>query len=578
MKTWEQRKLSDIYASIGNAFVGTATPYYVESGHFYLESNNIKDGQINHNSEIFINDEFYEKQKDKWLHTGDMVMVQSGHVGHAAVIPEELDNSAAHALIMFRHPKEKIEPYFLNYQYQTNKSKKKIEEITTGNTIKHILASDMQEFVVDITNYDEQKKIGSYFQKLDHLITLHQRKCYRFIDIALDAWEQRKWIDVVDISTEMVNPTTGEYDNMPHIAPGNIESFTGRILDNVKTVKEEQLISGKFRFRPDDVVYGKINPQLGKYFYATVNGLTSADAYVFNGKNGLKQKFLFALLQTSDFFKYSVSVSKRSGMPKINRDELNAYSFLMPSEEEQDRIGSYLLQLDHLITLHQRKCEETKSLKKYMLQKMFPENGNCVPKIRFSGFADAWEQRKLKDYLEVSREKNKTESYGKEDVLSVSGEHGIVNQIEFQGRSFAGVSVANYGVVEAGDVVYTKSPLKSNPYGIIKTNKGKTGIVSTLYAVYKPRMNTNSEFVQIYFELDSRMNSYMHPLVNKGAKNDMKVSDENALKGPVAFPELEEQNAITQYFDKLDRLITLHQHKCDELQKLKKFMLQNMFV
>ena len=382
MKTWEQRKLSDIYASIGNAFVGTATPYYVESGHFYLESNNIKDGQINHNSEIFINDEFYEKQKDKWLHTGDMVMVQSGHVGHAAVIPEELDNSAAHALIMFRHPKEKIEPYFLNYQYQTNKSKKKIEEITTGNTIKHILASDMQEFVVDITNYDEQKKIGSYFQKLDHLITLHQRK-----------------------------------------------------------------------------------------------------------------------------------------------------------------------------------CEETKSLKKYMLQKMFPENGNCVPKIRFSGFADAWEQRKLKDYLEVSREKNKTESYGKEDVLSVSGEHGIVNQIEFQGRSFAGVSVANYGVVEAGDVVYTKSPLKSNPYGIIKTNKGKTGIVSTLYAVYKPRMNTNSEFVQIYFELDSRMNSYMHPLVNKGAKNDMKVSDENALKGPVAFPELEEQNAITQYFDKLDRLNTLHQHK-----------------
>lgn len=218
---------------------------------------------------------------------------------------------------------------------------------------------------------EEQQRIGWYFSNIDHFITLHQRKCYRFIDIALDAWEQRKWIDVVDISTEMVNPTTGEYDNMPHIAPGNIESFTGRILDNVKTVKEEQLISGKFRFRPDDVVYGKINPQLGKYFYATVNGLTSADAYVFNGKNGLKQKFLFALLQTSDFFKYSVSVSKRSGMPKINRDELNAYSFLMPSEEEQDRIGSYLLQLDHLITLHQHKCDELQKLKKFMLQNMF---------------------------------------------------------------------------------------------------------------------------------------------------------------------------------------------------------------
>ena len=176
-EAWEQRKLGDIYGSIGNAFVGTATPYYAEHGHFYLESNNVKDGQINHNAEIFINDEFYEKQKDKWLHTGDMVMVQSGHVGHAAVIPKELDNTAAHALIMFRNPKEEIEPYFLNYEYQTDKAKKQIENITTGNTIKHILASDMQEFVVDIPKYEEQKAIAGYFCKLDHLITLHQRKC-----------------------------------------------------------------------------------------------------------------------------------------------------------------------------------------------------------------------------------------------------------------------------------------------------------------------------------------------------------------------------------------------------------------
>ena len=166
--------MGEIYGSIGNAFVGTATPYYVEQGHFYLESNNVKDGQINHNSEIFINDEFYEKQRDKWLHTGDMVMVQSGHVGHAAVIPEELDNTAAHALIMFRNPKEEIEPYFLNFEYQTDKAKKKIENITTGNTIKHILASDMQEFVVDVPKYEEQKVIAGYFRNLDYLITLHQ--------------------------------------------------------------------------------------------------------------------------------------------------------------------------------------------------------------------------------------------------------------------------------------------------------------------------------------------------------------------------------------------------------------------
>ena len=199
------------------------------------------------------------------------------------------------------------------------------------------------------------------------------------------------------------------------------------------------------------------------------------------------------------------------------------------------------------------------------------------PKIRFKGFDDDWEQRKLVDYLEVSSEKNRDNRFTKEDVLSVSGEYGIVNQIEFQGRSFAGASVSNYGVVENGDVVYTKSPLKSNPYGIIKTNKGIPGIVSTLYAVYKPKEITDSKFVQIYFELDSRMNSYMHPLVNKGAKNDMKVSAENALKGMVSFPKKNEQEMISLYFSTLDHLITLHQRKCDKLQKIKKSMLEKMF-
>ena len=110
-------------------------------------------------------------------------MVQSGHVGHTAVIPEELNNTAAHALIMFRNPKEKIEPYFLNCQYQTFKSKKKIDNITVGNTIKHILASDMQEFVVDFTSYEEQSKIAVYFKSLDHLISLHQRKLEKLKNI-----------------------------------------------------------------------------------------------------------------------------------------------------------------------------------------------------------------------------------------------------------------------------------------------------------------------------------------------------------------------------------------------------------
>ncbi len=185
------------------------------------------------------------------------------------------------------------------------------------------------------------------------------------------SWEQRKWVDTVDISRDMVDPRLGQYDDLPHVAPGNIESFTGQLYNNIKTVKEENLISGKFRFYAGDIIYGKINPQLGKYVFSQFDGLTSADAYVLNAKNGLVQEFLFAVLQTARFYDYSVSVSKRSGMPKINREELNAYQFPAPSEEEQRLIGEYLLKLDHLITLHQRELERLQNIKKSCLEKMF---------------------------------------------------------------------------------------------------------------------------------------------------------------------------------------------------------------
>ena len=173
---WELRKLRNIFHNIENAFVGIATPHYVSDGRFYLESNNIKDGQVNYETKVFISEEFYQRQKNKWLRAGDIVMVQSGHVGHSAVIPEELDCSAAHALIMFRKQKVKISSNFLNYQFQTKQSKIKLDLITTGNTIKHILSSEMKEFNANFPSHPEQETIGTFFSTLDRHITLHQRK------------------------------------------------------------------------------------------------------------------------------------------------------------------------------------------------------------------------------------------------------------------------------------------------------------------------------------------------------------------------------------------------------------------
>ena len=205
------------------------------------------------------------------------------------------------------------------------------------------------------------------------------------------------------------------------------------------------------------------------------------------------------------------------------------------------------------------------------------EEKKLVPKLRFPGFTEPWEQRKLGDYLVVSYLKNFEGKYDKEDVLSVSGDYGIVNQIDFQGRSFAGKSVLNYGIVGMGDIVYTKSPLKKNPFGIIKTNKLNSGIVSTLYAIYTPKKNCNAIFVEHYFELDSRLNEYLKPLVNKGAKNDMKVSSEKALDGNIIFPAIEEQKRISAFLEFFGRYITLHQRKLEHLKLKKKSLLQKLF-
>ena len=161
-------------------------------------------------------------------------------------------------------------------------------------------------------------------------------------------------------------------------------------------------------------------------------------------------------------------------------------------------------------------------------------------------------------------------------MLSVSGEYGIVNQIEFQGRSFAGESVAEYHVVETNDIVYTKSPLKANPYGIIKVNKGVPGIVSTLYAVYHPCEGTVAEYIDYYFGNDLRLNKYLKPLVNIGAKHDMKVNNETILTGEVYFPSYSEQKKIVDFLTILDERIRQQRNLVEALKKYKRGLLSQL--
>lgn len=201
-----------------------------------------------------------------------------------------------------------------------------------------------------------------------------------------------------------------------------------------------------------------------------------------------------------------------------------------------------------------------------------------LPFVRFPEFKERWEHKKLSELLKESKTKNKDLKYSKEEVLSVSGESGIVNQIEHLGRSYAGESVHNYGVVDVGDIVYTKSPLKANPYGIIKQNKHKAGIVSTLYAIYKVKdSNTYGEFIEHYFSLDANTNRYLRPLVKKGAKNDMKINNDYVLFDRIFVPKVEEQKKISSFINILDLKITQLNEKQTLLQKYKKGVIQKIF-
>ena len=377
--------------------------------------------------------------------------------------------------------------------------------------------------------------------------------------------------------------TPSRSDNMNY-QNGEIPWIKTTDLNNSIICSNEEKISlygaTKLKLLPENSVliamYGGFN-QIGRTgllaYPATINQALAALMPV----NEINPNFLLNFLNFKKESWRNVAASSRKD-PNITKNDVEKFIISFPSLEEQSTIGSLFHTLDGLLASYKDNLANYQSLKATMLSKMFPKAGQTVPEIRLDGFEGEWEINKLNKYLTVSKKKNTQQKFAKEDVLSVSGEVGIVNQIQFQGRSFAGVSVEMYSIVDTGNIVYTKSPLKANPYGIIKTNYGIPGIVSTLYAVYLPNENVFPGFVERYFENDLRLNSYLKPLVNKGAKNDMKVSDENALLGNVIFPKLEEQVAISDYFTNLDKFIQSHKDKISQLETLKKKLLQDMFI
>lgn len=387
---WECDRLKNIFRTIRNAYVGTATPYYVEKGHFYLESNNVKNGKINYNSQIFINDEFYEKQRDKWLKTNDIVMVQSGHVGHTAVIPKELNNTAAHALIVFTDYKKEVNPYFLNYQFQSSSKRKELDLISTGNTIKHILASEMKSFKMDFPTVEEQSAIGSLFRTLDDLLTSYKNNLANYQslkatmlskmfpkggqavpEIRLDGfkgeWEMKKLgsLGSVAMNKRIFKDETSDYGDIPFYKIGTF----GGTADSFITKEKFKEYKEKYPY-----------PEIGDILISASGSI--GRTVVYNGEDAYYQDSNIVWLKhdqqlDNSYLKQYYGIIKWSGIEGTtikrlyNKNILETKIFLPPSVAEQQAIGAYFSNLDNLIAAHQEKISQLETLKKRLLKDMF---------------------------------------------------------------------------------------------------------------------------------------------------------------------------------------------------------------
>lgn len=250
-------------------------------------------------------------------------------------------------------------------------------------------------------------------------------------------------------------------------------------------------------------------------------------------------------------------------------EKLKNIEVSFPSLNEQERIATYFDSLDHLITLHQRKCEETKTLKKYMLQKMFPQNGQKVPEIRFKGFTEDWEQRKLE---QVAKYRN---GKAHENEIDEDGDYIVVNSkfVSTDGE------VKKYSASQI-------EPLFENEIAFVLSDVPNGRAIARTFLVDKSGKYTLNQRIAGITPLDNTCPYFLHILMNRNPyflKFDDGVKQTNlSLKDVLSFeeyyPEYDEQQKIGQYFSNLDNLITLHQRKCEELKNIKKFMLQNMFV
>lgn len=383
-----------------------------------------------------------------------------------------------------------------------------------------------------------------------------------------DDWEQRKFEDVgtVAMCKRIFKEQTSEEGEVPFYKIGTF----GGIPDAYITRELFEEYKKNYQYPNKGDILISASGSIGRTVEYTGKDEYYQDSNIVWLKHGndLDNSFLKVLY---DVIEWSC---EGSTIKRLYNDNFLKTEFMLPKIEEQIKIGEYFSKLDHLITLHQRKCDETKELKKFMLQKMFPKNGEKNPEIRFAGFTDDWEQRKVSDLLQERNEQApRSEEY---PLMAFIADQGVAPKGERYDRS-ALVNDENgkkYKRTEYGDFIYSSNNLETGSIGL---NKYGNASISPVYSIFKKTSNVDLDFLGRRFlrkDFINEMVKWRQGVVY----GQWKIHESDFLKINVVVPSIEEQKRIGHCFEKLDHLITLHQRKCEKLKELKKYMLQNMFV
>lgn len=365
-------------------------------------------------------------------------------------------------------------------------------------------------------------------------------------------WEQRKLRECAEFNPKSELPDVFEYIDLESVVGTNILSH--RTESKSSAPSRAQRLAQK-----GDVFYQTVRPYQKNncIFEKNDNNWVFSTGYA-QLRPVNDSYFLLTLLQNEDFVKLVLDRCTGTSYPAINSNDLADIDVNVPSDsKEQQQIGTYFKQLDHLITLHQRKCEQTKKLKKYMLQKMFPQNGAKVPEIRFDGFTYDWEQRKLGDVFEqTSNLVNPKED--EIELWSLTVEDGLTKKSDRYNREFLVKKDDNFKEVRPGDIVY--NPMNMTLGAVGYNGMAKSVAVSGYYTTMVAKENYDTYYINTWLKSPQAIRLY-RTYATGSLIEKQRVQFPTLSIIPVTFPKYEEQIKIGSYFHSIDNLITLHQRQ-----------------